>query len=147
MPSKPETKIVKKALEYLRSHGGKWTKIHGGPYQEVGLPDIIGCYEGRFYGLECKTPSAYKHVEMHLTQSQRCCLEEIHSNGGRVAVFCHIYQLGYYMGKWFDEDNDIVRGGPPRCVNPWGDAPRIPGPDINHSVMLSRGSFGLFSGE
>jgi len=31
-------------------------KVHGGPYQIAGLPDIIGCYSGRFVAIEVKRP-------------------------------------------------------------------------------------------
>jgi hypothetical protein len=34
--------------------GGYWVKIHGGPFQRVGLPDLIGCVNGLFFGLEVK---------------------------------------------------------------------------------------------
>jgi hypothetical protein len=31
-------------------------KIHGSPYQRAGFPDIVGCIEGMFVGLEIKLP-------------------------------------------------------------------------------------------
>ncbi len=49
-----ERVLVKKTLERLRTRGGFWVKIHGSPLQIAGLPDIIGCYRGRFVGLEAK---------------------------------------------------------------------------------------------
>lgn len=58
MPKKPESLITAKILKALRSLGGFWVKIHGGPYQVIGLPDIVGCYEGLFFGLEVKDPKA-----------------------------------------------------------------------------------------
>src|SRR3972149_6199879 len=54
MTKKPETVLAKKILRLLREKAGFWAKIHGGPYQVTGLPDIIGCYRGRFYGFEVK---------------------------------------------------------------------------------------------
>ena len=54
MTEKPETALTRKILKRLRQEGGFWTKIHGGPYQSVGLPDIVGCHRGRFYGFEVK---------------------------------------------------------------------------------------------
>ncbi len=54
MSTKPEAVLTRRILKALRSKGGFWAKIHGGPYQVTGLPDIIGVYEGRFYGMEVK---------------------------------------------------------------------------------------------
>ena len=52
-----ENTIVKRILKMLREDfPGVWWKIHGGPYQERGIPDIVGCYEGRFFGIEVKRP-------------------------------------------------------------------------------------------
>lgn len=31
-------------------------KVHGGPYQKSGIPDIVGVYRGRFFGIEVKKP-------------------------------------------------------------------------------------------
>lgn len=36
--------------------GSFWTKIHGGPHQQAGLPDLVGCVMGRLIGLEIKLP-------------------------------------------------------------------------------------------
>ncbi len=56
MSVKPEAALTRRILKTLRRKGGFWAKIHGGPYQVTGLPDIIGVYEGRFYGMEVKLP-------------------------------------------------------------------------------------------
>lgn len=54
MPAKPETLLSKKVLSRLRAEGGWWVKIHGGPFQCSGIPDIIGCWKGRFVAIELK---------------------------------------------------------------------------------------------
>ena len=47
MASKPETKVVKKILEMLKdSFPGFYFKTHGGLYQRIGLPDILGSPQG-----------------------------------------------------------------------------------------------------
>jgi hypothetical protein len=57
--AKAETRIVHKILEALRGSfpGCYLRKVHGNPYQHVGIPDIIGCIDGYFFGLEVKTES------------------------------------------------------------------------------------------
>lgn len=53
---KPETKLVEKMIDRLKAEGGFWVKIHGGPMQQTGIPDIVGCYKGKFIGIEVKIP-------------------------------------------------------------------------------------------
>jgi len=60
MTKKPESLRVQKILVSLRKQGGWWTKVHGGAFQTTGLPDIIGCYEGIFYGFEVKNSTKAK---------------------------------------------------------------------------------------
>ena len=31
-------------------------KVHGGPMQLPGVPDIVGCYRGKFFAIEIKVP-------------------------------------------------------------------------------------------
>jgi Holliday junction resolvase len=52
-------------MDFLRKRGGRWVKIHGGdnPYQEVGIPDILGCYRGRAVAIEVKTPAGRLSVK------------------------------------------------------------------------------------
>ncbi len=79
MPSQPEAKLSKKIrLALGREVGGLWTKVHGGPFQSAGLPDIIGCVQGRFVGIEVKRPGR----EHTLAPLQRSTLDAIQSEGG-----------------------------------------------------------------
>ena len=51
-----EKDIVKAIMKYLKAvpHCFAW-KEHGGMYGTAGIPDIIACVDGRFYGFEVKT--------------------------------------------------------------------------------------------
>lgn len=52
-----ETPLRRKITKALQEkYPGVWYKIHGGPMQEKGIPDILGCYKGRFVGFEVKRP-------------------------------------------------------------------------------------------
>ena len=55
---KAETRIQNQIREKLleRFPGAYLRKIHGNPFQHAGIPDIIGCIQGHFVGLEVKTP-------------------------------------------------------------------------------------------
>lgn len=49
-----ETKLQKSIQKYLNSIGAYCFKVHGSIYMKAGIPDIICCYKGLFYGIECK---------------------------------------------------------------------------------------------
>ena len=57
MSQQPESRLQRKIVEILKTEvGGWWTKVHGGPYQVSGIPDLLGCVNGRFISLEVKRP-------------------------------------------------------------------------------------------
>lgn len=80
MSTQPESRLqrrIKKAL--LKAVGGWWVKIHGGPFQQAGIPDLIGCVEGLFFALEVKTPTG------DTSEIQRFTLKAIRKEGGAIA--------------------------------------------------------------
>ena len=79
MASKPETKVVKSIMKMLdTSFPGVYFKTHGGLYQRIGLPDILGVHRGRFIGIEVKCPGK----EDTLTKVQEKTLYIINLYGG-----------------------------------------------------------------
>lgn len=53
----PEKRITDCILAYLRSRPSTWRfKVGAGPFQVAGLPDIVGCTDGRFFAFEVKQP-------------------------------------------------------------------------------------------
>lgn len=56
MAKKPESRLQRRIREALEKKfsGAKCFKIHGGPFQEAGIPDLICCINGRFFGFEVK---------------------------------------------------------------------------------------------
>jgi len=78
---KPESRRQKKIRQLLqREVGGYWRKIWGGPYQRRGLPDIIGCCEGLFFGFEVKEPNGMP------SELQKIEVNEIYEAGGCSAI-------------------------------------------------------------
>jgi penicillin-binding protein-related factor A (putative recombinase) len=72
-----ERVVVKKTIEQLRKRGGFWFKVHGSPMQLAGIPDIIGCYRGRFIAFEAKRDATGKP-----TAIQAYMMEKIRAAGG-----------------------------------------------------------------
>lgn len=52
-----EKEIENEIKTYIASCGGLCYKIHGGDlYQETGIPDLLCCWGGLFFGIEVKDP-------------------------------------------------------------------------------------------
>lgn len=78
------TAIVKK----LSNYSGFWFVTHADKYGTGGLPDIIGCYQGKFVGLEVKLPGK----EHTLTERQSRRLAQINKAGGIGAMVTSVDQ-------------------------------------------------------
>lgn len=81
-----ESRLQAKIIKALRAYSGHWVVVHGGQYQQGGLPDIIGCYQGMFFGLEVKLPGK----EHTLTPRQSHSLESIRRAGGKATMITSV---------------------------------------------------------
>ena len=50
----PEAKVKKVVVEQLKTLGAYYFYPVTGGYGMSGVPDVVGCYKGRFFGIECK---------------------------------------------------------------------------------------------
>lgn len=80
--------LTRKIQRALEKNGAMAVKIHGGPYQPTGLPDIVACVNGCFVGLEVKLPGREKTV----TPRQALILKRIEKHGGVAAVVTSVDQ-------------------------------------------------------
>lgn len=64
----PEYRIVQNVKKLIKSRGGWCVKIHGGPYQDAGTPDILVCYKGHFIAVEVKTARGVARPEQRVVQ-------------------------------------------------------------------------------
>ena len=76
----PEAKVKKVVVKQLRNLGAYYFYPVTSGYGRRGVPDIVGCYKGKFFGIECK---AGKNVP---TDLQRINLEDIDKQGGIALV-------------------------------------------------------------
>ena len=72
----PEAKVKAKAVAQLKALGAYYFYPVTGGYGSSGVPDIVGCYDGTFFGIECK---AGKNKPTALQQKN---LDRITANGG-----------------------------------------------------------------
>ena len=85
MQERSEKAIVEAIIKRLRAHSGErgwWMKVHGSAVQRAGTPDIIGCFDGRFVGLEVKKPTTRSTV----TAIQRSTIEDLLGAGAIATV-------------------------------------------------------------
>ena len=54
MAMTPEGKVKRVVVKQLKELGAYYFFPMTGGYGKSGVPDIIGCYEGKFFGIECK---------------------------------------------------------------------------------------------
>ena len=76
----PEAKVKKVVVKQLRNLGAYYFYPVTSGYGRSGVPDLVGCYKGKFFGIECK---AGKNVP---TDLQRINLEDIDKQGGIALV-------------------------------------------------------------
>lgn len=76
----PEAKVKKKVTEILKTHGAYYFYPVTGGYGASGVPDIIGCVNGRFFGIECKAGRGTT------TALQEKNLQQIRDTGGEALV-------------------------------------------------------------
>lgn len=50
----PESKVKKKVAELLKKYDAYYFFPAMGAFGRAGIPDIVGCYYGRYFAVECK---------------------------------------------------------------------------------------------
>mgnify|MGYP006908224745 FL=1 len=76
----PEAKVKKVVVQQLKDIGAYYFYPVTGGYGRSGVPDIVGCYQGLFFGVECK---AGKNKPTPLQEKN---LKEISEAGGLALV-------------------------------------------------------------
>ena len=89
-----EKAIETEIKEYITSLGGLCYKIHGGDlYQETGIPDLLWCWGGLFFGIEVKDPGG-KPSAIQLAQGAR-----IKKAGGHFIIAKSLQDVKDYVWK------------------------------------------------
>jgi len=76
----PEARVKKVVVQQLKDMGAYYFYPVTGGYGRSGVPDIVGCYAGLFFGVECK---AGKNKPTPLQEKN---LKEIAEAGGLALV-------------------------------------------------------------
>jgi Holliday junction resolvase len=75
-----EKAIERRILSYLKASGFWTLKVHGGPWQTPGIPDVLAIRRGRAYWFEVKRPG------QNATKLQERTIAELRSTGCVAAV-------------------------------------------------------------
>lgn len=79
-----EATIVRGILKSLNKISGVYClRTHGGPFQQKGTPDIIGCAFGFFFAIEVK-----KNEKLKPSPAQVYCLVLFNKAGGKTFISC-----------------------------------------------------------
>lgn len=82
MTKKTESRLqrrIRDALEWCFPNSF-WFKVHGGPFQRAGIPDLLGCVNGVYFALEIKVKD-----KGELSAIQVDTIERINNAGGYAA--------------------------------------------------------------
>ena len=89
-----ESQLIQSIRKYLATLPECFfCKEHGGQYGTAGIPDIIVCYKGRFYGLEAKVGKNQP------TRLQAATIEQIRHAGGVAAVVRSVDEVKEIMNN------------------------------------------------
>jgi hypothetical protein len=83
-----EARLRTNIVKALERYSGWWVVTHADQFSTGGMPDIIGCYNGRFIGLEVKLPGK----EHTLTERQAHRIHQINKAGGFSAMVTSVDQ-------------------------------------------------------
>ena len=69
MADTPEKKVKNKVTAQLKELGAYYFYPVTSGFGASGIPDIVGCYKGRFFGIECKAngnkPTALQAINLN----------------------------------------------------------------------------------
>jgi Holliday junction resolvase len=80
MAMTPEVKVKRVVVAQLKALGAYYFYPVTGGYGASGVPDIVGCYQGKFFAIECKAGSNKP------TALQQRNIDTIAAQGGMVKV-------------------------------------------------------------
>ena len=97
-----EKALQGKIIRWLKSVPGCFVvKQHGGVYTEVGIPDLICCYKGRFIAFELKVKNNTT------TKIQDFKIDRIRKAGGIAEVIRSLDEVKKVIGGIDDEEKSI----------------------------------------
>jgi hypothetical protein len=107
-----ETGLVHAIGKAVKKHypGALIYKIHGGPMQETGIPDLLICIQGLFIGAEVKHQKpgeSEQHARDRATPSQRMQIMRINAAGGMAGVVLSVEETLDLIRRAFEKQESV----------------------------------------
>ncbi len=96
----PESTLKDAIQTALRAEGAWVYKVHGGPYSQQGIPDLLVCYQGKFLGLEVKVTGK------KASPRQQWVMGRISEAGGTVAT---VWSVTDALAALLQADTEVPR--------------------------------------
>ena len=92
----PEAKVKKNCTDLLKKCNAYYFMPSANGYGRTGIPDIVGCYNGKFFAVECKAG------DNKTTPLQNRELLAVETAGGASFVIRedNLMVLGMWLQKW-----------------------------------------------
>ena len=100
MAKKAESRLqlkIRKALQ--EEFGGFWFKIHGGPFQRAGLPDLCGIVDSKTFFLEVKMPDGKPPTKLQIHT-----MKKLKEAGANVSVVSSQSSARYFVATILDDE-------------------------------------------
>ena len=106
MARTPEARVKQVVVKQLKNIGAYYFFPATGGYGRSGVPDIVGCYEGDFFGIECK---AGKNTPTPLQQKN---LDDITTAAGIALVVNeqNMKEVAYLLGAPIKNEAQLELG-------------------------------------
>ena len=95
MAMTPEGKVKKRAKEHLDTAGAYYFMPATGGFGRSGVPDIVGCFNGVFFAIECKA-NGNKPTALQAQHMKRI------NDGGGIAVVVDEHNTDSMMKELFE---------------------------------------------
>ncbi|MFA5567484.1 MAG: VRR-NUC domain-containing protein [Trueperaceae bacterium] len=92
----PESKVKAKVKAELLARGVWFFFPVANAFGKAGIPDVVGCWRGRFVAVECKAPGQLGR----LTELQKLRIEEIEQAGGLACAVDGVELLKEKLDEW-----------------------------------------------
>lgn len=90
-----EKAIVNAIVKSLRARGAYVVKIHGGPFQQMGIPDLLVIEAGRVFFLEVKQPGESPTIRQEME------MKRIRAAGVECFVVTSVSEIPAIQGSAF----------------------------------------------
>lgn len=79
----PEGKVKKKVVDLLKKYDVWYFFPASNGFGKAGIPDVVACFNGHFFSIECKADATKKPTELQIQRGK-----EIQKAGGTWMVVC-----------------------------------------------------------